>query len=130
MGRMFWSEESDSRRNARRAREQVWLHPGVWWGMQLSSIGGAACGMIGAVLAHGRLLALVGVGLLLISVLVACVNDGIVRSRRRDGWEPIAGIHTRPARKDGEAPMTAAWRWTFHPPARTSIQAPDYRQGS
>jgi hypothetical protein len=126
--RMFWSEEGEARRNARRTRVQVWLHPGVWWGVQLASFAGAGCGLVAAALPHGRPVALAGAGLLIMSLLVLCVNDQVVRGRRRDGWEPISGIHTRPPLSDGDAPFAAAWRWTFHPQATaTPIEAPGNR---
>jgi hypothetical protein len=124
MGRLFWTEESEARRIARETRVQVWLHPGVWWSVKLLSVGGFVCALIAVALPHGRPLTLAGACLLLLSGLIWSVNDRIVRRRRRDGWEPTAGIHTRPATNDGDAPLAAAWRWTFHPQPTRPIQGP------
>jgi hypothetical protein len=113
LGRLFWSEEQQAKQNARVRRSHVWVHPALWLATALTSVGAFTLGLI-AVGDHVALLEVLFASLLASALILLAANDLIVRIRRRRGWTPIVGVHTRPPLKAGEGAVQAWWRWLMY----------------
>jgi hypothetical protein len=112
--RVFPADGSEAR-DALRREKHVWVHPVYYW----LSRGGFVCGVVFVAIdvsgvSRSMAVEILAIGILLAATIASLVNNAVIRSRRRHGWEHIDGVHTLPDVIYGQSPLVVAWRWTFH----------------
>lgn len=91
------------------------MHPVYYWLARGGCVSGAVFVAIDLTgVSRSVAVEILAIGILLAALIASLLNNVVIGSRRRHGWEPIDGVHTLPDMIYGQSPVAVAWRWTFH----------------